>query len=253
MVAAQQFPEDNIQLVPPVGLAMKMVKIMGAVGNIAKDGQNKFQNYAFIQSDDVLNAVRAEMVKHNVIVFPRMLGYEQSAETKGFHAVVQFEFTLIDAETGEAMSGQWFGEASDSGDKSFSKAGTSALKYWLLKTFMIAAGEPDADKESPEHDHEQARTSKAALRGNGQSERRIPPKSNEKASNSSAVDKSQPHDTDAWDKSTIEVFVNDFKGKLATDQLLTALNVKRFLEWTGGRHAAYEAADVFLNLAKETF
>ena len=187
MVAARQIEQDeqdNINLVQAVGLPMKMVKIMAAVGNVAKGGRNDFQKYDFVQSDDVLDAVRIEMVKNNVVLFPRMIGYEQTAETKGFHAVVHFEFTLIDADSGETMSGTWYGEASDSGDKSFSKAGTSALKYWLLKTFMISANEPDADKDSPEFDHKE-KSAQSKLRGNGQQERRIGSKNDEKGSNSS--------------------------------------------------------------------
>lgn len=186
MVAARNLENDNINLVQAVGLPMKMVNIMRAVGNVAKGGRNDFQKYDFVQSDDVLDAVRVEMVKNNVVLFPRMVGYEQTAETKGFHAVVQFEFTLIDADSGETLSGTWYGEASDSGDKSFSKAGTSALKYWLLKTFLISANEPDADKDSPDHDHDN-RSAQSKLRGNGQQQRRIPPKSNENGSNSNAT------------------------------------------------------------------
>lgn len=196
MVAAKQIEQDNISLVQAIGLPMKMVKIMAAVGNVAKGGTNKFQNYDFVQSDDVLNAVRAEMVKNNVVIIPRMIGYEQTAETKGFHAVVHFEFTLIDADSGETLSATWYGEASDSGDKGFSKAGTSALKYWLLKTFLISAGEPDADKDSPEHEHD-ARSAQSKLRGNGQQERRIGSKNDEKGSNSNGASETPISSPDA--------------------------------------------------------
>lgn len=196
MVAAKHIEQDNINLVQAVGLPMKMVKIMAAVGNVAKGGTNKFQNYNFVQSDDVLDAVRAEMVKNNVVLFPRMIGYEQTAETKGYHAVVQFEFTLIDADSGETMSGTWFGEASDFGDKGFSKAGTSALKYWLLKTFLISAGEPDADKDSHEHEHDE-KTPQSKLRGNGQQQRRIGSNSHEKGSNSNGASETPNTSPDA--------------------------------------------------------
>lgn len=246
MVANVQTNEPQIEIVKPT-LALKMVHIMGAVGNVAKDGRNKFQNYDFIQSDDVLKAVRAEMVKNNVIVLPRMLGYEMTAETKGFHAVVQFEFTLIDADSGETISATWYGEASDSSDKSFSKAGTSALKYWLLKTFMISAGEPDADAEGIEHEH-QERTPRQALRGNGQQDRRIPPKSNEKGSNSSAAPKTPPNTNGAeisneWDEPAVKAFVNHYLSKFTINELLGVLGVERFSEWKEGKEAAYKTVD----------
>lgn len=186
MVAAKQLSDENIALVPPIGLPAKMVKIMAAVGTIAKGGTNAQQNYKFIQGDAVLDAFRAEFIKHNIALFSRALEYEQASGTtqKGgtnWHAIVKFEFTLVDADTGETRSDTWFGESIDSSDKSFNKAATAALKYWLMKTFMISAGD-DIDQESPQFER-QRRNPQQQLRGNGQQQRRIPPQSNEKASN----------------------------------------------------------------------
>lgn len=260
MVAAQHIEQDNINLVQSVGLPMKMVKIMAAVGNVAKSGRNDFQKYNFIQSDDVIDAVRTEMVKNNVVLFPRMIGYEQTAESKGFHAVVHFEFTLIDADSGETLSGTWYGEASDSGDKGFSKAGTSALKYWLLKTFMISAGEPDADKDSPEVDHDK-KSAQSKLRGNGQQERRIPPKTNstsQKNGNApdNGTDDQKPANgalnanSDAFDKVAANAMIAHYKDLLTQDQLLEALQVARFGEWTQGKKAAFVAIENYRRLAQ---
>lgn len=183
MVANVQTNEPELNIVQHVGLPMKMVKIMAAVGNIQKGGTNSQQNYKFIQSDDVVEAIRHEMVANNVALFSRAVSYEMtsgttSKGTQNFHAVVQFEFTLVDADSGESTSCTWYGESIDTSDKSFNKAGTSALKYWLLKTFMIAAGEPDGDKESPEF--ERQRSAKSSIRGNGSQSR-------QNASNSSAA------------------------------------------------------------------
>lgn len=263
MVAAKQTNEPELNFVPT--LALKIGRIMAAVGNIAKSGRNKFQNYDFIQSDDVVDAIRNQMINNNVIIIPRMLGYEMSAETKGFHAVVQFEFTLIDADSGESMSATWYGEASDSSDKSFSKAGTSALKYWLLKTFMISAGEPDADKEGIEHDHQerQQRTPRQALNGNGQQERRIPPKSNQDAPNLSAASKTPPNTNDgvmtaaeiadAWEEPFVKQFIKHYEGRADVNELLAMLKVKRFGEWKHGGIAAYKVVDGALSIKNMEF
>jgi hypothetical protein len=196
---------------------MKMVRIMAAVGNVSKSGVNAQQNYKFIQGDDVVDAIRTEMVKNNVAMFSRALGYEQSAGTTknggtNWHAVVQFEFTLIDAESGETMSGTWYGESIDSSDKSFSKAASMALKYWLMKTFMISAGEPDSDKESPTFER-QPRTAQQQLRGNGQQERRIGAKSNENGSNSSAGDNPAISDAKSQEWTATAVTVREDKNK----------------------------------------
>ena len=109
MVANKQNTEPELNIVQPVGLPMKMVRIMGAVGNVAKSGTNSQQNYKFIQSDDVVDAIRIEMVKNNVAVFAKAISYEMSEGTTksgnpNYHAVVQFEFMLVDADSGETMS-----------------------------------------------------------------------------------------------------------------------------------------------------
>lgn len=261
MVAAKQIEQDNINLVQSVGLPMKMVKIMGAVGNVAKGGTNSQQGYKFIQSDDVVDAIRAEMVKNNVAVFAKAIGYEMTEGTTkngnvNYHAVVQFEFMLVDADSGETMSCTWYGESIDTSDKSFSKAGTSAMKYWLLKTFMIAAGEPDADSESPE------RSPKAALKGNGQQQRRIPPKSNATSPNSSAAstDATTPQNSannasnnDAWDEPAVKVFIKHYEAAMDINELLAGLKVKRFSEWKQGGIAAYKVIDGELALRQMDF
>lgn len=259
MVAAKQTNEPELNIVQSIGLPSKMVKIMAAVGNVAKGGTNSQQGYKFIQSDDVVDAIRMEMVKNNVAVFAKAISYEMTEGTTknggvNYHAVVQFEFMLVDADSNETMSCTWYGESIDTSDKSFSKAGTSAMKYWLLKTFMIAAGEPDADKESPEFERQQ-RTPKAALKGNGQQQRRIPPQSNERASNSSAAPQpaTTPQNSDEWDEPAVKAFIKHYDGRADINDLLTMLQVKRFGEWKQGGAAAYTVVDGALSIKNMEF
>lgn len=253
MVANIQNNEPELNIVQAVGLPMKMVKIMGAVGNVAKGGTNQQQGYKFITSDDVVDAIRTEMVKNNVAVFAKALSYEMTEGTTknggtNYHAVVQFEFMLVDADSGETMSCTWYGESIDTSDKSFSKAGTSAMKYWLLKTFMISAGEPDADSESPE------RSPKGALNGNGQQQRRIPPKTNEKASNSSATAQTaQSTPSDAFDEPAVKQLIKHYEGRADINDLLAMLKVKRFGEWKNGGLAAYKVIDGALSIKNMEF
>jgi hypothetical protein len=257
MVANIQNKEPELNIVQAVGLPMKMVKIMGAVGNVAKGGMNSQQGYKFIQSDDVVDAIRIEMVKNNVAVFAKAIGYEMTEGTTksggvNYHAVVQFEFMLVDADSGETMACTWYGESIDTSDKSFSKAGTSALKYWLLKTFMISAGEPDADAETPE------RSAKEALRGNGQQQRRIPAKSNEKGANSSAASTGattpqNDANPNAWDEPAVKAFIKHYEGQMDVYDLLASLKVKRFGLWKDGAVAAYKVVDGDIALRKMDF
>lgn len=253
MVANVQTNEPQIEIVKPVGLPMKMVKIMGAVGNVAKGGTNSQQNYKFIQSDDVVDAIRIEMVKNNVAVFAKAVSYELSeGQTKSgnpnYHAVVQFEFMLVDADSGETMSCTWFGESIDTSDKSFNKAATAALKYWLMKTFMISAGEPDADTETPE------RSPKQAFKGNGQSERRIPPKNDQNAPKANVVpSEGNPELSDAWEEPFVKQFIKHYEGRADVNELLAMLKVKRFGEWKNGGIAAYKVIDGALSIKNMEF
>lgn len=216
MVAARNIESDNINLVQTIGLPMKMVKIMAAVGTIEKGGTNAQQGYKFIQSDDVLAAIRAELVKNNVALFSRALEYDQAAgQTKNggtnWHVVVKFEFTLVDADSGETHSDTWFGESIDTSDKSINKAATAALKYWLMKTFLISTGD-DIDQESPTFER-QNRSAQDKLRGNGQQERRIGSNSHEKGSNSSAASETPNTSPESKEWTATAVTVREDKNK----------------------------------------
>jgi hypothetical protein len=56
-----------------------------------------------------------------------------------------------------------------------------------------------------------------------------------------------------WNPQTVKDFVTSYQGKLDTEQLLTALRVTRFGEWTHGKVAAYSAADAALKIAQVAF
>jgi|GEM_PF-4547377 len=55
------------------------------------------------------------------------------------------DYTLACGDTGATITTRWTGEAADSQDKGINKAATAALKYWLLKTFLISTGDEDPD------------------------------------------------------------------------------------------------------------
>lgn len=56
-----------------------------------------------------------------------------------------------------------------------------------------------------------------------------------------------------WDVNTVRDFIASYQGKLDTDQLLIALDVTRFGEWSHGKAAAYAAAEATLKIAKVAF
>lgn len=134
------------------GLYLKLARVMANVGNIEKAGKNQFFNYKYTTADDAYSAIRAALSGEGLAFVASMTEVQQT-ETgqtdKGGNPVVRtlatFEYTFIDPETGEFKTCLWTGEATDSQDKGVSKASTSALKYFLLKTFIISTEHDDPD------------------------------------------------------------------------------------------------------------
>lgn len=133
-----------------MGLYTKLADVMGAMKNVPKNGKHPSQGYSFATEGDITEQVRGELASRGVALLVSITGAESSrvAETKNgtpiFRTICTFEFRLIDGETGEVATCTWMNEAMDSSDKGFNKAATAALKYWLIKTFMIPTGLPDA-------------------------------------------------------------------------------------------------------------
>jgi len=127
-------------------LFTKLAKIMGEVSRIPKNGKNTHFNYTFATESDISDAIRTLLSQNNIACFASMVSHDQKAVGNTLKTVCTFEFTLACGDTGATHSCLWTGEANDGQDKGYNKAATAAMKYWLLKTFMIPVGEdPDAD------------------------------------------------------------------------------------------------------------
>lgn len=134
-------------------LYAKMARVMGKMNRVEKSGRNQAQQYDFATHDDVVDMVRAAMAEENLVVFMDFVDWKQEPRgEKWVKTTAEFMFTLADGETGETRPCRWIAEAFDNGDKGFNKVETAALKYFLLKTFLISTGDKadDADNESPD-------------------------------------------------------------------------------------------------------
>lgn len=134
----------------------KLCEVMEEVQYIQKTGYNSKQNYRYAQETDVVEKCRAELAKRKVwlkhsvkeVTNNRTVKTRSGGEMTVIRAIV--EFTFIDAESGERETFTEPGEGMDSGDKAIYKAITGALKYALMKSFMIPTG------DDPENDGEEA-------------------------------------------------------------------------------------------------
>ena len=115
------------------GLMHKLVEITQAVERIPKNGHNKHQNYDYALESDIKDVVRKEMANRNLMMIPNELSrtMTQIPTKNGSQQLVtlEIEFTVNDADSGEAFKMVGYGDGQDSGDKAVYKAKTGALKY----------------------------------------------------------------------------------------------------------------------------
>jgi hypothetical protein len=155
--APQVDPKDQ------AALFAKVAKVMGKLERLPRSGHNDHFNYDFVTDGDVSDAVRAALASENVAFFASM----RHTQVDGKKITAYFTYTFADGKTGATWSCDWVGEAIDSQDKGTAKAATSALKYFLLKTFVLSSGDPadDTDSATPA---KRARNTKASNNGTEQ-------------------------------------------------------------------------------------
>ena len=143
-------------------LYKKIATVTAAVSRIPKNGENTFHRYKYATESDITDGLR-DLLAENGLAFlpPSVISWERSETTKkdgnrGDDLTrVQLQFGLACADTGEVFSAFFWGEGQDGGDKGFYKAYTGAVKYFLMKTFLIATG------DDPEQDQHQQRPAAA--------------------------------------------------------------------------------------------
>lgn len=153
------------------GLFAKLARVLGNLERLPKSGHNSHFNYDFVTDGDVSDAVRKALASENVAFFASMV----RTVADGKKTVADFVYTFADGETGVTWSCKWTGEAIDSQDKGVAKAATSALKYFLLKNFILSSGDQadDTDADAPQQPKKQPATTtrkpKAQSNDNGKS------------------------------------------------------------------------------------
>lgn len=139
-----------MQFDPKRQLVRKLVEVMAVVDRIPKTGHNNFHNYDYTTEADVLEAVRGELARRHVLIVPCVVdSKEATVGDKGQRVfTLKMRFTAHDGETGETLSWDMYGQGSDSLDKGAFKATTGAVKYGLLKMFLVPTGD---DPERDDH------------------------------------------------------------------------------------------------------
>jgi len=166
-------------------LVMKLAEVMAAVGWIEKSGYNEFHKYHYAQESDLVDALRGELAKRHIMVFPDVkqvnraehvtetLKWDDTVKAKVPTArktqltEIRVEWTFVDGESGESRTVTVHGVGEDNMDKGFYKAFTGSEKYMLMKTFLIPTGD-DPEKDSKEEAEDARRAGLASAKQIGE-------------------------------------------------------------------------------------
>lgn len=197
-------------------LFAKMARVMSKISRLKKTGKHPTQGYPFATDADVSDLVRELLAEEGIAFLPGLPTVEQrqiGATKSGApitRSIASFVFTFGCSETGAIYSLPWYAEADDTSDKGINKTATAAVKYFLLKTFLISTGDtPDPDA-MPDIQHVKQAT---------QSKRPIPPQSDE---NKATAHKTPSNKLDAENVRKIAE-IADFKDALPNDSHRKAL------------------------------
>lgn len=134
-------------------LFAKMAKVLSEVERVPKNGRNSFHNYHYVTEADLVEALRGLLAKNGLCLFVGATNAEvRLVDAKGGPVTtVQMTATFCCTETGATYTVPWIGSGQDSGDKGLYKAYTGALKYLLMKTFLVSTGDdPEQDTRQQE-------------------------------------------------------------------------------------------------------
>jgi len=140
-------------------LYAKMAKVLTGVTRLPKTGYNQRFDYMYATESDVTDMVRKLLAEVGLCMFVSMedatiTPTKTSRGNDTNHVVVALQVSICDGDSGVCWISEWRGEARDTQDKGITKAVTSALKYFLLKTFLISTGDRTEDPDGSWGDDE---------------------------------------------------------------------------------------------------
>jgi hypothetical protein len=132
----------------------KLLEIQRQVKSVKKSGYNSFQNYKYVQLEDILNALRPYL-EGCTLTQTIKSGETRIVEREGcFYTECSCVVTtcLTDVETTECVFVESLGYALDkNSDKSTYKAQTGGRKYGLLMMFALDTGESEPEDDGVSH------------------------------------------------------------------------------------------------------
>jgi hypothetical protein len=131
--------ETNVE----IKLGQKVNAISQALGNLKKDGKNKFSNYDYISYEQLDRELKPLLIEHNLCIIPEVTESKESVnvvkEKLWIRSTIKMNFILIDLETGYVKVVKFQGADQDTGGKSFGQAVTECCKRFYFKLFKVSS------------------------------------------------------------------------------------------------------------------
>lgn len=124
-----------------------ILNVMAEIGVVSKNGEvtGNVAKYQYRKAEDIINAVNPALIKHRLFIVPEVMETIREERVNNKNNVVVYTLVKVKydfcASDGSSISCVVYGEAMDNGDKSVSKALTSAYKTALIQTFCIPTEE----------------------------------------------------------------------------------------------------------------
>lgn len=138
--------------VVPRSLAKKLSELYAVVERVPKNGHNSFHGYDYATEADIVSAVRLAMADRGIVMIPYVAETKlepllTNSGKKEWLCTLTVDFVLRD-DSDKTFTVRVVGQGQDPGDKAAYKAMTGAVKYALLKLFLIPTGDdPEADEK----------------------------------------------------------------------------------------------------------
>jgi len=138
-------------------LISRLVLVMGGVERIPKNGYNDFHRYAYTTEADVSDHISKLLFEHNIFMVSSVeetINRDITTRAGKNETIVRVKIkvTFYCGETGENLSFYTWGDGQDAGDKGIYKAITGAVKYALMKNFLIPTGDDPENDSQPKND-----------------------------------------------------------------------------------------------------
>jgi len=206
----------------PASIIKAKVAVMKAVHGVGQTGRNKFHQYDYASSADVLKAVREAMVENGLAleIWPVEVSKD---DDKNMRVKFMLQWQHESGDVSEPLP--WWGVANDrdksgtTGDKWFNKCATAAEKYFFLKQFHIPS-EKDFDPDEG-NAHTDGKGDKPTAKGKPAAKKVAPKAKAPAAQSAKATEAKGP--TEADTKKAME-WVNGFVERMEVAPTLPALN-----------------------------